>query len=94
MSVELNTGGTVSAIKYINHLQLICKTHFFPVVVANTQEGSVATLLHTGQVRERYAGVHPLGFMSRGGVAVVPVTLKIMSVSLMQTFKLGSVYPF
>lgn len=53
----------------------------------NNQEGCVIELLCMKWVVERFACVRPLGFMLKGGAEVLPMPLKIMSVSLVQTFK-------
>lgn len=69
----------------IHHPHLICKTHFCPCLCKYSGR-LLATLLCIGQIRDRLL-VSTQGFMMRGGAEVLLVTLKIMSVSLMQTFK-------
>lgn len=77
----------------IHHPYLICKTHS-ALALANIQVGSVATLLCTGWIRERYAGVNPLGFMLRGGAAVLPWLWKLCQYPWCRPSKLGSGLPF
>lgn len=69
----------------IHRPYLICKTHFCSVL-SNPQERLLQHCYAWYRLGEK-GSWHPWGFIQRGGATASQVTLEIMSVSLMQTFR-------
>lgn len=76
----------------IHRPYLICKTHFCSAL-ANPQEGLLQHCYACDRLGEKCSW-HPWGFILRGGATALQVTLKIISVSLMQTFRTWLSLPF